>query len=86
MSKKQFITTICIDNDRSPFDDKAWLDIHALKPTNLLRKKIKEMRKEEEGQSTNEEMAANLKKLSQNQERFFKFLGEKGLVDEFLKE
>jgi len=86
MSKKQFITTICIDNDRAPFDDKAWLDSHALKPTNLLRKKIKEMRKEEEGQSTNEEMAQSIKKFQENQAKLFNFLDKNKLLDEFLKQ
>jgi len=41
-------TTILIDDDLAPRDDWKWLSVRGLKPTNLLRKKIKEMREAEQ--------------------------------------
>lgn len=47
METKSHRTTILIDNDVEPRDDWKWINLRGLKPTNLLRKKIKELRETE---------------------------------------
>ena len=41
---KKHRTTVNIDNDEAPNNDLAFLQANKLKPTNLLRSKIKELR------------------------------------------
>jgi len=85
MAKKQFRTSVLIDDDKAPFDDLAFIKRKGLKPTNLLRAKIKELRKREAGEPSTEQILENLSKFRDKLEKSFAFLGQKGLLEEFLK-
>lgn len=86
MPKKQFITTICIDNDAPPCDDLSFIEKRGLKPTNLLRAKIKELRLREEGEPDAEALLKKVGRLNEIIQKYADFIEAKGLIDDFFKE
>ena len=85
MRKKQFRTSVLIDCDAAPFDDLAFINSRHLKPTNLLRAKIKELREKEDGAPTIEGLQLSLGKLQNKIQELFEFLDKKGLFNEFIE-
>jgi len=83
MKTKQVRTTIMIDADREPKDDWQWLGKNRLKPTNLLRVKIKEMRAREDGAPDNETLLKNIHSMQEKVKSLFAFLDTKGLFQEY---
>lgn len=68
MQTRKHRTTILIDNDVEPRDDWAYLNQKGLKPTNLLRKKIQELKEKDlygavDYKVANERMHLRLTKL-----------------------
>lgn len=65
MRKKQFRTSVLIDNEPlPPFNDWKFIKERGLKPTNLLRAKIKELRLREEGQPDAKELIKRNQKIA----------------------
>ena len=86
MSKtKQFVTTVCIDDDEAPRDDLKFIEARGLKPTNLLRAKIKELRAIEEGEPDNKELLRRIGSFQELMSKYNTFLEKKGLLDDFFK-
>lgn len=83
--KKQFRTSVLIDDDKHPDDDLAFITARKLKPTNLLRAKIKELRQVDEGGSSVEKLQENIGFLREKLEQVFEFLNEEGLLGKFQK-
>ena len=68
MQIRKHRTTILIDNDHEPNDDWKYLQKRGLKPTNLLRKKIKDLKETDlygnvDYKEANERLHARLTKL-----------------------
>jgi len=85
MRRKQFRTSVLIDCDFPPFDDLDFINRKGLKPTNLLRKKIKELREIEEGAPTTEGLQKAIQNLQTQIQKLFSFIDKKGLFDEFIR-
>lgn len=85
MQKKQFITTIAIDDDSPPNDDLKFIRIRGFKPTNLLRSKIKELKEREEGAPTIEGLQATLQRIQKQISLTYDFLENEGLLDTYMK-
>lgn len=85
MRKKQFRTSVLIDCGEYPNDDLQFINSKGLKPTNILRAKIKELRAREEGAPTTEGLQRALGKLQKRMQELFEFIDEKGLFDEYVK-
>lgn len=85
MQMKKFKTDVLINNDKYPEDDLQFIRTRGLKPTNLLRMKIKELRAIEDGEPDAEKLMQNLKNVSVYRDKLIKFITEKGLFDEFFK-
>lgn len=85
MQKKQFRTSVLIDDDEAPFNDLQFIQARGLKPTNLLRSKIKELREKEEGAPSVEGMQQAMKNMQDRFSKMTDFLEDKGLIDEFLE-
>lgn len=75
-----------IDDDFEPNNDWEFLKNHHLKPTNLLRKKIKELRETENGTPNSEMLLDNISRLQKQLQKIISFLEIKGLLDEYLKQ
>ena len=73
-------TTLLINKE-----DWEFIKRRGLKPTNLLRSKIHEIKDREEGKPDAEQLLKNLKKMQAKLSDFFEFLDQKQLLDEFLK-
>jgi len=86
MRKKQFRTSVLIDCGAHPNDDLQFMNSKGLKPTNLLRAKIKELRARDEGAPTIEGLQRALSKLQTRIQELFEFIDKKGLFDDFMKE
>jgi len=87
MQKKQFRTTELIVYNKEPLDDLNFITKHKLKPTNLLRAKIKELRAKEDGLIclSQEELTKRFKFLQDKLLEVSDFVMKKGLWDEFKK-
>lgn len=83
--KKQFRTSVLIDCDAAPYDDLQFINSRRLKPTNLLRAKIKEIREHEDGKPTIEGLEAAVGRLQETIKELFAFIDEKGLFQEYMK-
>ena len=70
MAKKQFRTTVLIDDDKAPLNDLEYIKSKGLKPTNLLRVKIKELRLRDEGAPTVKGLQKNMKALQAKLQKF----------------
>jgi hypothetical protein len=81
---KKFKTNVNIDNDQAPNDDLQFIRMHGLKPTNLLRAKIKELREIEEGAPDPKLLSAKLQRIAQQRDNLLKFIEDKNLTDEML--
>lgn len=81
MAKKQFITTVAIDDDIAPNDDRMFITQRGLKPTNLLRSKIKELRAREEGAPTVDGMQKNISRLQSLLQEIFDFMDKEGVFE-----
>jgi len=86
MKKKQMRTTCLIDNDSPPLDDWAFIKANGLKPTALLRAKIKEVRANKEGAPDSESLLKSNKALQKQIEKLFSFIDRKGLFDIYIQE
>jgi len=86
MKKQQIRTTTLIDNDSPPNDDWAFIKANGLKPTALLRAKIKEVRKQKEGQPDAETLISSNKKLQEQIQKLFEFIDKNGLFDAYINE
>jgi len=84
MRKKQVRTSVLIDSDEHPLDDLEFIKSRRLKPTNLLRAKIKELREIEDGKPDIEILLRNIESLQNQIKEIFKFIDEKGLFQEFI--
>lgn len=82
---KKFRTTICIDDDKHPNDDWVFIKSRHLKPTNLLRARVKELREREEGKPDTEYLLKNIEAMQAQLKSVFKFLDQKGILDEFVE-
>ena len=80
---KKHRTTILIDCDRDPHDDLQFIVQRGLKPTNLLRSKIKELKERELGLGINFEVVN--KKLHTRLDRLCKALEDTLSKEDFDK-
>lgn len=83
MQIKKHKTTINIDADSPPHDDWQWMAQRMFKATNLLRKKIKELREEDETGNVNYKIMNE--KLNKRMSRMFDLLNET-MSEEEIKE
>lgn len=83
MPVKKFRTSILIDDDVPPYDDWTYIKSRHLKPTNLLRSKVKELRERDEGAPTIEGLQNAVGKLQELMQKAFGFIDEKGLFQEW---
>jgi len=84
MRIKKFRADCNIDNDKFPNDDLNFIRTHGLKPTNLLRAKIKELREIEEGAPDPKLLVAKMQRIVQQRDNLLNFIEEKQLTDEML--
>ena len=83
---KKFRADCNIDNDKPPYDDLQFIRARGLKPTNLLRSKIKELRElEEENIPDTKTLKERLYKIRNLLDKYINFINERGLSDEFSK-
>lgn len=86
MRKKQFRTSVLIDNDAPPLDDLKFIQARGLKPTNLLRAQIKVIREREEGAPTIEGLQNVNKKMQTTIQGLMDWIAQKGLFQTYLEE
>lgn len=82
---KKFRTSILINDDAPPHDDWLYIKKRHLKPTNLLRSKIKELRAQDEGAPDVEVLLNNIKNLQGKIQDLFSYLEKKGMLKDFLE-
>ena len=88
MRKKQIRTSVLIDDDAAPLDDWDFIKRNGLKPTNLLRLKIKELRRQKEGQPTTKDLLRMLNEAREKRGQEIELRGAllKILSDKFGKD
>jgi hypothetical protein len=80
---KKFRAECLIDNDEPPKDDLTFIRRKGLKPTALLRVKIKELREEEENPTTPLKEVVERLRIQNN--KLLVFLEKNNLTDDFFK-
>jgi hypothetical protein len=81
---KKHRTDVNIDNGEFPFDDWKFIKERGFKPTNLLRSKIKELRKIEDGAPTIDGLLKSVNSLQEKIKELFAFIDDKGLFEDFI--
>lgn len=86
MRTKSFRSNVLIDNDKYPKNDLEFIRTHGLKPTNLLRSKIKELRAVEEGEPDAAALIKQRDSFRSHRDKLIDFINKHNLTEAMLEE
>ena len=86
MRTKSFKTDVLINDDKYPEDDLQFIRTKGLKPTNLLRAKIKELRAIDEGEPDYKMIISQRDRVTQHRNKLIEFINKHGLTEKMIEE